>query len=173
MTSVPFSPSRRGRPPKYGRPSRAVTLTLPEDVIAALARLDEDLGRAVVRIAQPLVADVVPHAPAELSNYGDSAVILTRRLPSLSRIPGVTLVPLPDGRALISLDGTMSVSDFELKLRDMVDDASPLDPAEKSALEAIARILKAARSTKGLAVHERSIIVLQSTNHRPIAREIA
>ena len=127
MTSVPFSPSRRGRPPKYGRPSRAVTLTLPEDVIAALARLDEDLGRAVVRIAQPLVADVVPHAPAELSNYGDSAVIITRRLSSLARIRGVTLVPLPDGRALISLDGTISVSDFELKLRDMVDDGSPLD----------------------------------------------
>jgi hypothetical protein len=150
-----------------------VTVTLPEDVIAALYRLDEDLGRAVVRIAQPLVADVVPHPPAELSNYGDSAVIVTRRLASLEKIPGVTLVPLPDGRALISLDDAISVSDFELKLRDMVDDGSTFDATERAALEAIARILKAARSTKGLTVHERSIIVLQSTNHRPIAREIA
>jgi hypothetical protein len=173
MPRVPFLAPRRGRPPKYGRPSRAVTLTLPEDVIAALTNLDEDLGRAVVRIAQPLVADVVPHPPAELSNYGDSAVIVTRRLTCLERIPGVTLVPLPDGRALISLGDELSVSEFELKLRDMVDDGAALDPAEKAALEVIGRILKAARSTKGLAVHERSIIVLQSTNHRPVAREIA
>jgi hypothetical protein len=173
MTRVSLLPSRRGRPPKYGRPSRHVTLTLPEDVIAALTTIDEDLGRAVVRVVQPLVADVAPHPPAELSNYRDSAVILTRRLPSLERIAGVTLVPLPDGRALISLDGTIGVSDFELRLRDLVDDGTRLEAGERSALEAIAGILRAARSAKGLTVQQRSIIVLQSTGHRRITREIA
>ncbi len=44
--------SRRGRPRKFMVPSRAVTLTLPETVIAALEDVDHELSRAVVRIAQ-------------------------------------------------------------------------------------------------------------------------
>ena len=64
--------SRRGRPQKFGRPSRALTLTLPEDVIAALISINDDVSRAVVGLVQPLNADVVPRPPAELSKYGDS-----------------------------------------------------------------------------------------------------
>src|SRR4030095_11718101 len=104
---------RRGRPQKFGRPSRAVTLTLPDDVIAALTGVDDDLSRAVVQLSQPLLKDVVTRPPAELSKYGDSAVIVIKRLPTLNRMPGVSLVPLPDGRALISLQDTISVHEFE------------------------------------------------------------
>jgi len=43
---------RRGRPRKFPAPSRAVTLTLPEDVLASLGAVDADLSRAIVRIAQ-------------------------------------------------------------------------------------------------------------------------
>lgn len=155
-----------GRPQKFGRPSHAITVTLPEDVIAALTRLDEDLGRAVVRMAQPLVADVVPHASAELAKYGDSAVIVIRPLAALERIPGVTLVPLPDGRALISLEDSMSVYEFELKLRDAIDERSDLEGWERSAMSSIGEILKSARRAKGIAVHQRRIIVLQSVRRR-------
>ena len=100
---------RRGRPRKFGRPSRAVTLTLPDDVLAALSGVDDDLSRAIVQLSQPLLRDVVIRSPAELSKYGDSAVIVIKRLPTLNRMPGVSLVTLPDGRALTSLDETMSV----------------------------------------------------------------
>ena len=41
-----------GRPSKYGRPSRAVTVTLPEDVLDGLEAIDADLGRAIVRLAE-------------------------------------------------------------------------------------------------------------------------
>ena len=37
-----------GRPRKYGRASRAVTVTLPDDVIARLGAIDADLGQAIV-----------------------------------------------------------------------------------------------------------------------------
>jgi len=100
---------RRGRPQKFGRPARAVTLTLPDDVVAALSGVDDDLSRAIVQLSQPLLKDVVTRPPAELSNYGDCAVIVVKRLPTLNRMPGVSLVTLPDGRALTSLDETMSV----------------------------------------------------------------
>jgi hypothetical protein len=157
---------RRGRPRKFGRPARAITLTLPEDVIDALAKVDEDLSRAVVRISQPLLADVVPYLPAELSKYGDSAVIVVKPLPALARISGVSLVPLPDGRALISLDDSMGVPEFELTLRDAIDEGSDLPPRERTPLKAIAEILRSTRKARGTAVNERRIIVLRSTRHR-------
>jgi hypothetical protein len=170
MPSKPLKllPARRGRPQKFGRPSRAVTVTLPEDIIDALSDLDDDLSRAVVRLAQPLT-EHVPHPAAELKKYGDSAVIIVRPFGALTRIPGVTLVPLPDGRALISLDETLSIQEFELRIRDAVEDLEGLERGEHAALKAIRDILRSARQTKGLTVHQRSIIVLQSTRHRRIA----
>jgi len=170
MAKVMLLPSRRGRPQKFGRPSRAVTLTLPEDVIEALGRLDGDVSRAVVRLAESAMADVAPRPDAELANYRDSAVIVTKRVAALERIPGVTLVPLPDGRALISLAEHVTAYEFELKLRDLVEDGDTIDPRDRAVLVSIGEILKAARSTKGITVHQRSIIVLQSTRHRRIAR---
>ena len=160
--------ARRGRPQKFGRPSRAVTLTLPDDVITALTGVDSDLSRAVVRLSQPLLKDVVIRPPAELSKYGDSAVIVTRRLPALNRMPGVSLVPLPDGRALISLDEAMSVHEFELKLSDAIDAGADLEPWERAAMSSIREILKSARQSKAITVYQRCIIVLQSTRHRRI-----
>jgi hypothetical protein len=164
--------ARRGRPQKFGRPSRAVTLTLPEDVISALQGVDDDLSRAVVRLTQPLVADVIPRPAAELAKYGQSAVIVVKQLAALARIPGVTLVPLPDGRALISLDETMSVHEFELKLRDTVDAEPALAPRERSLLTSIGEILKSARQEKHVTVHQRSIIVLHVSRPRAPRRAI-
>ena len=157
-------PGGRGRPRKFGRPARAITLTLPIDIIAALTAVDDDVSRAVVRLVQPVVADVVPRAPAELSRYGGRAVIVTKPVAALKRIAGVTLVPLPDGRALISLE-QISVDGFELRLRDAIDDART-DGRERPALTSIAEILRSARRTKRIAIVARSIIVLQSTGRR-------
>src|SRR4030095_16846513 len=148
---------RRGRPQKFGRPSRAVTLTLPDDVIAALTGVDDDLSRAVVQLSQPLLRDVVTRPPAELSKYGDSAVIVIKRLPTLSRMPSVSLVPLPDGRALISLDEAMSVHEFELKLDDVLDGDTELEPWERTAISSIREILRPARQSKSITVHQRNI----------------
>src|SRR5947209_907685 len=100
---------RRGRPRKFVDPSRAVTLTLPENVIAALEALDPDLSRAVVRIAQPEMAKR-PHARAELAMFGRRAVIVVNPTRTLEKRTGVMLVPLTDGRALIAFDESMTVA---------------------------------------------------------------
>lgn len=157
--------ARRGRPQKFGRPSRAVTMTLPEDVVAALGGVDRDLGRAVVRLAQPLLADVVHRPAAELAKYGTSAIIIVKQFGALADMAGVTLVPLPDGRAVISLDDSMSVHEFELRIRDAIETAD-LQPRERAALAAIGEILKSARQTKGVVVQQRKIIVLQAPGRR-------
>ena len=42
----------RGRPSKYGRPARAVTVTLPEDVLARLTAVHADVGSAIVSLVE-------------------------------------------------------------------------------------------------------------------------
>lgn len=157
-------PARRGRPRKFGEPSRVVALTLPEAVIEALRAVDDDLGRAVVRVMQPRLAER-RHAAAEVSAYGDRAVILVPPSSTLTDRTGVELVPLSDGRALISFDQRLSVQEIELRVCDAVDDPA-LPAGDRAMFEALARILREARRSGSVALRERSIIVLQRTRGR-------
>jgi hypothetical protein len=150
-----------GRPQKYGRPSHAVTVSLPEDVLARLRSVDADLGRAIVALVE---RDTKPRAAisasAELASYGNHAVIVVDQANVLKRLPGVQLVPTGNGRALISLDQPNSISKLELNVRDAID--SDITMKERKTLEAIADILRHARSSPGITLQERSIIVLEA-----------
>ena len=87
---------RPGRPRKYDRPSRAVTVTLPEDVIAQLQRRDGDLGGGIVSLLERRRGGDLPAAPvAPISRYGSHSVIIVPHLPVLNRLPDVELVPIP------------------------------------------------------------------------------
>lgn len=154
--------SRRGRPRKFGRPSRAVTLTLPEDVIATLQAIDADLSRAVVRAVQPLVRKT-PNRPAEVINYGNRAVILVPRSRVLRERTGVELVPLSDGRALISMDDRLSVPQLELRLTDALADAT-LDDDSRALFEALVEILRKARKDDAVELRQRQIVILHRRN---------
>ena len=102
-----------GRPPKYGRPSHAVTLTLPDDVLSRLRTMDADVGRAIVTLVDRIVgARPVSVKTAEIASYGNRAVILVTPARALKRLPGVQLVPAGNGRALIALDHPNSISQF-------------------------------------------------------------
>lgn len=151
--------SRRGRPRKFNSPSRAVTLTLPEDVIAALRTIDADLSLAVVRALQPL-ARTEPGAPAELVSYGNRSVIVVPRSRTLRERTGVELVPTADGRALICFDEQMSVPHLELQLTDALGDAT-LDAESRTLFETLVAILRRARQEQTVAPQARQIIVLQ------------
>jgi hypothetical protein len=150
-----------GRPTKYGRPSHAVTITLPDDVLARLRSVDTDLGRAIVSLVERRRAPRLPEfAPAELAAYGTHAVIIVDQAKALKRLPGVQLVPTGNGRALISLDQPNSVPKLELNVRDAID--TTVNKKERQMLEALADILRRARSSRGVTLKERSIIVLES-----------
>jgi hypothetical protein len=160
----------RGRPRKFAEPSRAVTLTLPEQIIAALSGIDPDLSRAVVRLAQADVAHQ-PHAPAELASFGRSAVIVVNPTRTLEDRTGVTLIPLSDGRALISFDDAMTAARLELSVRDVLEDPA-LTPEDGRIFSAIANILTTARRSRTVALRHRQVIVLESTrgDRRRVAR---
>jgi hypothetical protein len=161
---------RRGRPLKFGRPAQPVTITLPDDVVAALRSVDSDLSRAIVRIAAPVAVGLVPYPPAELSHFGRNAVIVVVRSRALERLPGVGLVPLPDGRALISLDGETGIAELDVMVRDALD-LNIDSETDRAVLNALRDILRAARRSSQISLRQRSIIVLESrrtrSNHSP------
>ncbi len=159
-----------GRPRKYGRSSRAVTVTLPDDVLDRLSAVDVDLGHAIVTVVERH-APTPPRAlrPAELASYGNHAVIVVTPVKALKRLSGVQLVPIGHGRALISLEHPRSIPQLELDIRDAVEQ-NEFDTLERQTLEAIADILRQARSSRGIALEERTIIVLESKRHRRSGR---
>ncbi len=157
--------SSRGRPRKFGRPSRSVTLTLPDDVIERLGTLDADLGRAVVGLVERVRRKIAPRRPAEVATHGSHSVILVTPVPALRKLRGVQLVPVSDGRALIALDHPHGIPQLELDLRDVLDKRS-VKGRDRVVLEAVAAILKDARFSEGLTVHERSIIVFEARRRR-------
>ena len=168
MAATNMKPLRTGpgRPPKYGRPSRTLTITLPEDVVDALGAVDADLGRAIVRLTEKRGG---PRAsaprPAELATYGSHAVIIVNPAKALKRLAGVQLVPVGNGRALISLAHPHSIPQLELSVRDELD-RGQVNDRERRTLEAIAAILQQARRSRGVTLEERTIIVLETKRQR-------
>ena len=141
-------------------PSRPVTLTLPERVIDALSAVDPDLSRAVVRLAQPELAKR-PHPAAELATFGRRSVIVVPPSRTLERQPGVALVHLPDGRALISFDQSTTIADLELMMADALD-GDGLSKEDRGIFEAIAGILRTARRSQTTTLARRNIVVVET-----------
>jgi hypothetical protein len=149
---------RRGRPLKFSRPARTVTLTLPEDIIESLVTTDPDMARAIVRLVMGAKGKRAA-SMAEVTQFGARGVIQVPPTRALSALPGVELVPLADGRALISLDTERTPAEFELQLGDALDEAE-LDARTRDVLESVRVILRDARR-KGQ-ITTRQILVLRA-----------
>jgi hypothetical protein len=153
-----------GRPRKFGRPSRSVTVTLPEDVLTRLSGIDGDLGRAIVTLVERRRMNGRARKPAEISSYGRHAVIIVSPVPALQRIGGVQLVPIGNGRALISLDRAQLIPAFELELVDAL--ARGVSERERQTLGAIVEILRQTRRSRKVVLEARTIIVFQTKRQR-------
>jgi hypothetical protein len=152
--------TRRGRPQKFGRPARAVTITLPVDTVVTLQAIDPDLGCAIVELVGR-TEDRRRRPAVKLAHYGRRSIIVVRPVPALKRIPGVELVPSGDAaRAFIALTERMTIATFELRVQDALDTPS-LDRSGRAVLTGLADILREARRSGRLALSERTIIVVE------------
>jgi hypothetical protein len=104
---------------------------------------------------------------AEIATFGTRAVIIVPPSQVLAAMPGVELVPLADGRALITLDESTSLSDFELTVRDTLE-RRDLEARERSLVAALGDILRQARRDTRLTA--RRILVLRARGPRARAR---
>jgi hypothetical protein len=161
-----MSAQRRGRPRKYGRPATAVTVTLPDDVLTRLSSIHADVGSAIVNLVERRLPARLPSIrAAEVSRYGNRAVIIVTPSRALRRLAGVQLVPVGDGRALISLSPSTSIPSLELQVRDAIEQL-PATDRDRHGLQLLADILRRSRGTRGLTSEARTIIVLASKQKR-------
>jgi hypothetical protein len=158
--------SRPGRPPKFGRRARPVSVTLPEDLIERLQAQHLDLGRAIVELFE---AGATADAPVQLAEFGRGALILVPPAGALKRMPGVELIPLSNGRALIALDHPMSPSDLELTLNDALDGSALAGP-DHAIVANVVSILREARTSATARLRQRTIIIVERDPGRPRRR---
>ena len=97
--------------------------------------------------------------------YGAHAVIIVTPARALSRLAGVELIPVGNGRALISLESPHAIPTLELDIRDVLE-RGEVGARERRTLEEIADILRAARLSRATAIEERTVIVLQAKRAR-------
>jgi hypothetical protein len=157
---------RRGRPLKYGRPARIVTLTLPDDVIGWLEGIDDDLAWAVVKLHERSARGVrrKTNSIADLVQLpGQRALILVQPEP-FKRLKGVSIIPLADGRGFLALDANRGVADLELAVLDRLD-IPTIGASEREALSVLRTKLKQWR-LDGIEFESRAIIVARRRGHR-------
>lgn len=149
---------KRGRPQKFGRAAQLISLTLPSDVIAWLQSIDEDLAWALVKVFERSTKNRTKQVEiAELVRFpGDAALIVVR--PELfADLPGVSLIQIAEGRALLALEHGKGVADLELFVLDRLEDKK-LSANVRHALEQLRNMLKTRRQ-QGIRFESRSIIV--------------
>ncbi len=142
-----------------------MTLTLPEQAIKALDEVDHDLSRAVVRLIQPQLVGR-PHQPAELVTFGARAVIVVNPTRTLELRTGVLLIPLSDGRALISFNDSMTANRLELMIQDALEEENlPVEDAH--IFEGIRGLLRDARRSDTVSLKLQHIMVLEFVGGKP------
>ena len=158
----------RGRPPKFGRPSHVVALTLPNDALDALNRVDADTGWAIVKLLERELSSTSsrPKQPdVELVTIAARRSLIVVNRAVFTRLPGVSIIPLTDTRAFLALDVGRGISDLELAVLDQLADRE-LAARERKALLSLRRQLTEWRHDQGLAFHTRSIIVVEETSRK-------
>jgi hypothetical protein len=148
---------KRGRPQKFGRAAQLISLTLPADVIGWLTSIDDDLGWAIVKLHERAAKPRAKGEVAQLVRFpGDRALILVQAA-LFKDMPGVSLIPLADGRAFLAMETGKGVADLELFVLDRLDDTT-VDAAERAALNKLRLLLKHWRQ-EGIRFESRSIVV--------------
>ena len=166
MSEIPAAQSRRGRPPKYGRPAQLVTLTLPDDVLAWLKSLHPDPAWAIVKLAeQAKRRQRKPGVLAELMPLPQRRALILVNTEALQQLPGVAIIPIHEGRGFLALEAQKGVADLELAVIDRLE-AIGVQKGERDALQALRDCLRQWR-LDGVQFESRSIIVA----HRGPARE--
>jgi hypothetical protein len=158
---------KRGRPSKFDRPSRLLALTLPEDVIDGLRKINTDLAWAIVTLVQqqgkhgkmsPASAQADAQAEAALVGIPDRQFLIVVDRTIFKRLPNVNLIPLNGNHAFLALNPGSGVSDLELAVVDRLDEQIA-DRTERDALIRLRSQLRRWRRDRGLAFDQRTIIV--------------
>lgn len=168
--------TRRGRPPKFGRPGQVVAVTLPPQVVRGLRRINPDLAWAIVRLFERK-GRIAVRAPAKRPDSelvsvanGRSLIVVNRAV--LKQLPGVNVIPLDDDRAFLAFDRDASIADLELAIIERLQNRS-VNGRERKALSELRAHVHRWRHDPKLHCEMRSIIVVEKVAARRRSRSTA
>jgi hypothetical protein len=112
-----------GRPRKFERPSRVITLTLPEDTIDMLSQINTDRAKAIVQaveIATPPESET--RSAVELIEVGSKTGMLTVPYCGyLHDIPSLKFIKIAANRFLVALSVGSTLSSVEITVSDELE----------------------------------------------------
>lgn len=154
---------KRGRPPKFGRRGQLVAITLPQDVVAGLRKVNADLAWAIVTLFKQAPVRRPSGRPvpdAELVSLAGkrSLIVVNRHL--FKDLPGVNVIPLSADRAFLALEPGRGMADLELAVLDRLA-APAVKPREREALTSLRTELRRWRRDRALQCRTRAIIVVE------------
>lgn len=167
--STPKHPSRArtdknkgGRPAKFAEPSRPITVTLPERILARLAGIDGDRAKAIVKAVDAALDGPgrPPLTVGELDIGGGESLLAVADNRFLRRIPWLTLIEVAPGRHLLSLKEGATLEKLEVTLRDYLESPEDATPAELELLAVLCERLRAPRRNR--AVRPESILIVRT-----------
>ena len=159
------SPNKGGRPAKFAEPSRPVTVTLPLRILDALASIDADRAKAIVKSVESVLAPsssgpLDPTPILELPIDDEEALLAVADNRLLRRIPWLTLIEVAPGRHLISLKAGTPLEKLEVTLGDFLDAPGDATPAE---INFIARLLERLRTPRrNRALRHEAILIIRN-----------
>lgn len=167
--------ARRGRPPKFGRPSHVAALTLPDEVVRGLRKINPDLAWAIVTLFEKAPRRIPAQESngqpdAELVKIAERRSLIVVNRAAFKSFPGVNIVPLDATRAFLTLEPGHGMADLELAIIDRLENGS-IAARERKALGALRAQLSAWRHDRALAFHSRAIIVVERTPARGRRRQ--
>ena len=172
----------RGRPPKYGTPSKIVAVTLPEEVVHELESLNEDLGWAIVRLveqrrraqsatgARPGISNVKARrstgpkavAAAELVSIGAGQALIVVNSAAVRSIPGVQMIPLSETEAFLALEPGRGMADLEIAVLDRAERLRAGSKERVANMQLLAK-LRSWRRDENLTFLSRAILLVSGT----------
>jgi len=156
---------RRGRPLKFGRPARLLTVTLPHDVVEWLHSIHSDPAWAIVSLYGRLVRPGSPlrgraRPRVELAGLAGRRSLIVVDPSTYRSLPGVSVIPVAAGRAFLALETGRSVADLELAIVDRLEDRRTT-PAESKSLGTLLQEVRGWRRSRGYRFSSRSIILVE------------
>ena len=143
--------NRGGRPAKFAEPRRPVTVTLPERVLRLLATVHADRAKAIVRLADLiLAADGGLPPPVTTVAIGEGrAILLVNHCAGLARLPWLRQVEVAPGRHLLSIRSGTTIESIELGLRDLLDELPAAAATDREVIEKLLGIVRSSRRANG------------------------
>lgn len=136
-------------------------MTLPEEVVRGLRRINADLGWAIVTLFENQDADGGPAEPVpdvELAIVGPRRKLIVVRRSAFGSLPGVSIIPLSRDRAFLALEPGRGMADLELAVADRLEDELVGDTERRALLE-LRQLLRLWRQDPALRFATRVIVV--------------